>query len=67
MVFLSNGNNKDKTIILFGGGGAYEITLKVLPYYRAHITYREDTIFVSADGELIDCEHIKTYPKPYFK
>ncbi|MGP4039214.1 DUF3888 domain-containing protein [Gracilibacillus sp. D59] len=47
---------------LYGVGGAYEITLKVKPYYRAHITYGEDVIIVSADGKLIDYEHLKTYP-----
>lgn len=51
---------------LYGVGGAYEITLKVKPYYRAHITYGEDLIVVSADGELIDYKHIKTYPKVEF-
>lgn len=51
---------------LYGVGGAYEITLKVKPYYRAHITYGEDVIVVSADGELIDYKHIKTYPKVDF-
>jgi hypothetical protein len=49
-----------------GVGGAYEITLKVNPYYRAHITYGEDIIVVSADGELIDYKHLKTYPKEDF-
>lgn len=48
---------------LYGVGGAYEITLKVMPYYRAHITYGEDIIVVSADGKLIDYEHLKTYPR----
>ncbi|MBB6452794.1 hypothetical protein HNQ94_001240 [Salirhabdus euzebyi] len=48
---------------LYGIGGAYEITLKVKPYYRAHNTYGEDRIVVSADGELIRYEHLKTYPK----
>jgi hypothetical protein len=51
---------------LYGVGGAYEITLKVYPYYRAHITYGEDIIVVSADGELIKYEHLKTYPKVEF-
>lgn len=41
-----------------GEGGAYEITLKVMPYYRAHITYGEDIIVVSADGELINYKHL---------
>ncbi|MEW9671077.1 DUF3888 domain-containing protein [Ammoniphilus sp. 3BR4] len=51
---------------LYGVGGLYEITLKVHPYYRAHITYGEDKIVVSSDGELIDYEHLKTYPKVDF-
>ncbi|MEN2766910.1 DUF3888 domain-containing protein [Ornithinibacillus sp. 16A2E] len=51
---------------LSGVGGAYEITLKVQPYYRAHITYGEDIIVVSADGKLIDYEHLKTYPRVDF-
>ncbi|WP_088104129.1 DUF3888 domain-containing protein [Halalkalibacter urbisdiaboli] len=46
---------------LYGVGGAYEITLKVKPYYRAHITYGEDIVVVSADGQLIDYKHLKTY------
>ncbi|WP_042346812.1 DUF3888 domain-containing protein [Bacillus massiliigorillae] len=50
-----------------GIGGAYEITLKVTPYYRAHITYGEDKIIVTADGKLIDYKHLKTYPKIDFK
>jgi hypothetical protein len=51
---------------LYGVGGAYDITLKVKPYYRAHITYGEDIIVVSADGELIDYKHLKTYPRVDF-
>lgn len=51
---------------LHGVGGAYEITLKVLPYYRAHITYGEDIVVVSSDGKLIDYEHLKTYPRVDF-
>ncbi|WP_050614537.1 DUF3888 domain-containing protein [Bacillus testis] len=46
-----------------GIGGAYEITLKVTPYYRAHITYGKDRIVVTADGKLIGYKHLKTYPK----
>lgn len=48
---------------LYGVGGRYEITLKVYPYYRAHMTYGEDKIVVSSDGQLIDYEHLKTYSK----
>jgi hypothetical protein len=51
---------------LNGVGGAYEIALKVNPYYRAHITYGEDEIVVNSDGELIHYEHLKTYPKVEF-
>ncbi|MFD1040127.1 DUF3888 domain-containing protein [Virgibacillus byunsanensis] len=51
---------------LYGVGGAYEITLKVYPYYRAHISYGEDVIVVNADGEVIDYEHLKTYPSVDF-
>lgn len=47
-------------------GGGYEITLKVNPYYRAHITYGEDIIVISADGEIIDYKHLKTYPRVDF-
>lgn len=47
---------------LNGVGGAYEITLKVMPYYRAHVTYGKDIIVVSADGDLIGFKHLKTYP-----
>lgn len=49
-----------------GIGGAYELTLKVSPYYRAHITYGEDKIVVGADGDLLHYEHLKTYPKIEF-
>lgn len=49
-----------------GIGGSYEIALKVSPYYRAHITYGEDIVTVSDDGELIDYKHLKTYPKVEF-
>lgn len=48
---------------LYGVGGAYEITLKITPYYHAHITYGEDIIVVSTDGKVIDYTHVKTYPK----
>jgi hypothetical protein len=49
-----------------GIGGAYQITVKVNPYYRAHITYGEDIVVVSADGNLIGYQHLKTYPKIEF-
>lgn len=48
---------------LNGVGGAYTITFKVSPYYRAHITYGEDIVVVSADGVLVDYRHVKTFPK----
>ncbi|WP_096186288.1 hypothetical protein [Evansella halocellulosilytica] len=32
----------------------------------AHITYGEDIVTVSDDGELIDYKHLKTYPKVEF-
>ncbi|MFB9826262.1 DUF3888 domain-containing protein [Lederbergia wuyishanensis] len=46
-----------------GIGGIYEITLKVYPYYRAHITYGEDIVVIRTDGKIIDYKHVKTYPK----
>lgn len=52
---------------LFGVGGAYEISLKVRPYYRAHITYGEDIVIVHSNGELIEYKHVKTYPKVEFQ
>lgn len=51
---------------LNGIGGTYELTLKVYPYYRAHIIYGEDRIVVNTNGELLDYTHIKTYPKVEF-
>ncbi|MFD1361562.1 DUF3888 domain-containing protein [Lentibacillus salinarum] len=51
---------------LYGVGGAYKITLKVKPYYRAHITYGKDKIVVSSEGKLINYEHLKTYPRVDF-
>lgn len=47
---------------LNGIGGAYEITLKVRPYYRAHNTYGEDIVIVNTNRELVDFEHLRTYP-----
>jgi hypothetical protein len=49
-----------------GIGGTYEITLKVKPYYRAHIAYGEDMIVVDSDGHLLSYKHLKTYPKVQF-
>ena len=47
---------------LYGIGGLYEITLKVQPYYRAHISYGEDEVVINTNGELISYKHLKTYP-----
>ena len=47
---------------LFGIGGLYEITLKVYPYYRAHMSYGEDKIVINTSGKLISYKHLKTYP-----
>ena len=51
---------------LYGIGGAYEISLKISPYYRAHITYGEDIVVVNTDGVLVDYNHLKTYAKEKF-
>lgn len=51
---------------IYGIGGLYEITLKVRPYYRAHITYGEDEIVVNSNGELIKYKHLHTFPKVEF-
>lgn len=60
-------NTKILKVKQIGGiGGDYEITLKVKPYYRAHIIYGEDEIVVSARGKLIRYKHLKTYPKINF-
>src|SRR5690625_4440154 len=40
-----------------GVGGTYEITLKVSPYYRSHITYGEDIIVVNTNGKLMNYKH----------
>lgn len=47
---------------LYGIGGLYEITLKVYPYYRAHMSYGEDEVVINTNGELINFKHLKTYP-----
>lgn len=47
---------------LFGIGGLYEITLKVYPYFRAHMSYGEDKVVINTNGELISYKHLKTYP-----
>jgi hypothetical protein len=46
-----------------GIGGLYEITLKTMPFHKAHITYGEDIITVNTNGELISYKHLKTYPQ----
>jgi hypothetical protein len=47
---------------LYGIGGLYEITLKVYPYYRAHMGYGEDEVVINTSGKLIRYKHLKTYP-----
>jgi len=47
---------------LFGIAGLYEITLKVYPYYRAHMSYGEDKVVINTNSELISYKHLKTYP-----
>ncbi|MFC4560200.1 DUF3888 domain-containing protein [Virgibacillus kekensis] len=66
LTWASYDTNIIKIEQLSGVAGAYEIILKVKPYYRAHITYGEDIIVVSADGKLIDFKHLKTYPRVDF-
>ncbi|ASV69994.1 hypothetical protein CKF48_09495 [Cytobacillus kochii] len=48
---------------LYGIGGLYEITLKVYPYYRAHMGYGEDEVVINTRGKLINYKHLKTYPR----
>ena len=47
---------------LYGVGGGYEITLKVYPYYGAHMSYGIDEVVVDTSGKLISYKHLKTYP-----
>lgn len=47
---------------LYGVGGLYELTLKIYPYYRAHMSYGEDEVVINTMGELISFKHLKTYP-----
>ncbi|GLO64524.1 MULTISPECIES: DUF3888 domain-containing protein [Oceanobacillus] len=42
-------------------GEAYEITLKVFPYYGNKQIYGEDLLVVQAGGELIEFHHLDTY------
>lgn len=46
----------------YGIGGNYEITLKVYPYYGAHMSYGIDEVVVDSWGVLISYRHLKTYP-----
>ncbi|OIU71525.1 DUF3888 domain-containing protein [Rossellomorea aquimaris] len=48
---------------LYGVGGLYEITLKVYPYYDAHMSYGVDEVVINSNGELISYKHLKTYPR----
>lgn len=47
---------------LYGVGCLYEITVKVHPYYRAHMSYGIDEVVINNRGELISYKHLKTYP-----
>ncbi|MED3550249.1 DUF3888 domain-containing protein [Cytobacillus praedii] len=47
---------------LYGVGGLYELTIKIYPYYRAHMSYGEDEVVINTMGELISFKHLKTYP-----
>ncbi|MCS0673499.1 DUF3888 domain-containing protein [Cytobacillus firmus] len=42
-------------------GGLYEITLRVYPYYRAHISYGIDEVVINTEGKIINFKHLKTY------
>jgi hypothetical protein len=44
---------------LYGIGGGYEITLKVYPYYDAHMSYGIDEVVVDTRGKLISYEASK--------
>ncbi|MED4770779.1 DUF3888 domain-containing protein [Cytobacillus firmus] len=46
---------------VYGVGGLYEITLKVYPYYRAHISYGIDEVVINTEGKIINFKHLKTY------
>lgn len=48
---------------LYGIGGLYEITLKIYPYYDAHMSYGIDEVVVNTSGELKSYKHLKTYPR----
>lgn len=42
-------------------GEAYEITLKVFPYYGDKQIYGEDLLVIQAGGELVEFHHLDTY------
>jgi Protein of unknown function (DUF3888) len=49
---------------LYGVGGAYEVKLKIFPYYGAHNGIGEDEIVVrvtSGNNILLSSKHLKTY------
>lgn len=46
---------------LYGVGGLYEITLIIMPFYRAHLTYGIDEVVINSNGELIRYKHLKTF------
>lgn len=47
---------------LYGVGGGYELTLKVYPYYGAHMSYGIDEVVINTQGELLGYKHLKTFP-----
>lgn len=47
---------------VYGIGGLYEITLKIEPFYDAHIGYGIDEVVVNSNGELIRFKHLRSYP-----
>ncbi|WP_078380739.1 DUF3888 domain-containing protein [Sutcliffiella halmapala] len=58
----TNGAEILKIKQVYGIGGLYEITLKIEPFYNAHISYGIDEIVVNSNRELIRYKHLKTYP-----
>ncbi|WP_237664969.1 DUF3888 domain-containing protein [Sutcliffiella horikoshii] len=57
----------DKEILkikqVYGMGELYEITLKVYPYYLAHISYGVVEVVIHTLGELLGYKHLKTFPE----
>lgn len=45
---------------LYAIGGQYEMSLKIFPYYRAHMSYGIDEVVINTNGELISFKHLKT-------